>query len=86
MYEVILSGGAEKALARLQKSDRKLFKQVATALDQLSGNPYLGKTLVENLKGYYSYRVRDYRIIYTIEQDKSLVAVLKVQHRRQVYR
>ncbi len=86
MYEVILSGGAEKTLARLLKSDRKLFKQVATALDQLSGNPYLGKTLVENLKGYYSYRVRDYRIIYTIVQDKSLVAVLKVQHRKEAYR
>ncbi len=86
MYEVILSGGVEKALAKLQKSDRKLFKQVATALDQLSANPFLGKSLVENLKGYYSYRVRDYRIIYTIEQNKSLVAVLKVQHRKEVYR
>ncbi len=86
MHEIVLSPGAEKSLSRLQKSDRRLFRQLAAALDQLSENPHLGKALVGNLKGYYSHRVRDYRILYTIEADLSRVAVLKVEHRREAYR
>lgn len=85
-YEVVLSPGAEKALAKLYKSDRRLFGQIAAALDHLAGDPYLGKGLAGNLKGYHSHRVRDYRIIYSVEAESSRVAVLKIQHRKEVYR
>ncbi len=85
MYEIILSPVAEKAFARLLKSDRKLFKQMSAAMDQLSNSPHSGKVLTGNLKGIYSFRVRDYRILYEIEGN-SRVVVLKVEHRKQVYR
>lgn len=86
MFEIILSPGAEKMFARLLRSDRKLFKQISAAMDQLSDNPHSGKALTGNLKGFYSHRVRDYRILYEIESSISRVVVLKVEHRRQVYR
>ena len=86
MFAVILSPDAEKNLGKLAKSDRKLFRQVATALDMLAENPNLGKALVENLKGYYSHRVRDYRIVYDIQRESEQVVVLKIQHRKEVYR
>lgn len=40
------------------------------------------------LSGQDAYRVRvgDYRIIYTIEDDKLIVLVIDVGHRRDVYR
>ncbi|CAG0944956.1 Toxin RelE [Anaerolineae bacterium] len=86
MYELILSPDAEKALSKLQRSDRKLFKQIASAIDQLAGDPFLGKPLVENLKGFHSYRVRDYRILYEIENKFLRVLILQIQHRKEVYR
>lgn len=86
MYEIVLSSGAEKDMAQLQKSDRKLFKALLAGLEQLSSDPYLGKVLVGNLKGYYSYRVRDHRILYEITRDALRVSVLKIEHRKQVYR
>ena len=86
MYEIVLSSDAAKSLARLQRSDRKLFRQIATGLDQLASEPYLGKALLSNLKGYYSYRVRDWRILYEIEKNVLRVLILKVEHRREVYK
>jgi mRNA interferase RelE/StbE len=86
MYEIILSPDAEKSLAKLSRSDRKVFGQVARALDQLAENPLLGKFLMDNLKGYHSYRVRDYRILYEIENATLRVLVLRIQHRKEVYR
>ncbi len=45
---------------------------------------YYGKALRGTLKGLWSLRVSDYRIIYRIEEDD--VLVLKIGHRREVYR
>ena len=52
----------------------------------LSESPFLGKALKAELKGLYSYRVGDYRIIYNIVRHQLIVQVLKVMHRREVYR
>ena len=52
----------------------------------LSEDPFLGKALKAELKGLYSYRVGDYRIIYSIIKRELIVQVLKVMHRREVYR
>jgi mRNA interferase RelE/StbE len=37
------------------------------------------------LDGYYSYRVRRYRIIYRVNEDESSIEVYHVGHRRDVY-
>jgi len=36
--------------------------------------------------GYWKYRVGDYRIISKIEDDRLIVVVVRVAHRREVYR
>lgn len=42
-----------------------------------------GKPLKGNLKGFWTLRVGDYRIIYTIEP--AIVRVLRIIHRRDAY-
>lgn len=44
-----------------------------------------GKPLVQDLKGYYSFRVvgQRYRIIYSIKEDKIIVIVVAISIRRQ---
>lgn len=86
MYGILLSRGAEKVLAELLGNDIKKFRRILRALDAISEDPSAGKALVGNLKGYYSYRVGDYRIIYEIERKKLLVYVEKIEHRKNVYR
>lgn len=44
-----------------------------------------GKPLLRNLAGLWRYRVEDYRLICRIEENRLVVLVLKVAHRRVVY-
>ncbi|NDC39561.1 MAG: type II toxin-antitoxin system mRNA interferase toxin, RelE/StbE family [Proteobacteria bacterium] len=52
---------------------------------ELSQDPYGGKPLLGKLRGYWSYRVSNFRIIYVIREREVLVEVLRVQHRKEVY-
>jgi mRNA interferase RelE/StbE len=44
-----------------------------------------GKPLSGDLAGLWRYRVRDYRMICNIEDDKLIVLVVRVAHRKDVY-
>ena len=44
-----------------------------------------GKPLSRDLAGLWRYRVRDYRMICSIEDDKLIVLVLRVGHRKEIY-
>jgi mRNA interferase RelE/StbE len=60
---------------------RYLRERIATAEDpRRFGSPLLGE-----LKGFWRYRVGDYRIIASIEDDRLIVLVVTVAHRREVY-
>ena len=45
-----------------------------------------GKPLKGNRKGYWRYRVGDYRIIADIQDNKILILVTEVGHRREIYK
>ena len=52
-----------------------------------SGNPrQFGKSLRGDKGEFWSYRVGDYRIISLIEDERLVVVVVSVGHRRDVYR
>ncbi|HEY0188394.1 MAG TPA: type II toxin-antitoxin system RelE/ParE family toxin [Cellulomonas sp.] len=53
----------------------------------LAQNPHrVGKQLVGDLAGYWSARRGQYRVIYLIDDGRVIVTVVKVDHRRDVYR
>jgi len=58
-------------------------EKIRREIKKLFDNPKLGKALVDNLYGYYSLVVGNYRAIYTIEGDR--IIILLVGHRRDVY-
>jgi mRNA interferase RelE/StbE len=82
-YAIIIAPRAKKEIDSLDSATKE---RIANALESLALDPYAGKSLKADLKGLYSYRVGDYRIIYTIVNNKLLIQVVKVMHRRQVYR
>ena len=52
-----------------------------------SGNPrQLGKLLSGDMGEFWSYRVGDYRVISLIEDEKLVVVIVSVGHRRDIYR
>ena len=81
-YAIVFAPRAKKQIDRLPS---KIKIRIANALDILAYNPYLGKALKGDLKGLYSYRIGDYRIIYDILRNKLIIEIIKVMHRRDVY-
>ena len=45
-----------------------------------------GKPLVGNLKGYWRYRIGDYRLLAKIEDNKLIIIMVNIGHRRKVYK
>ena len=74
------SSPAQKSIAGLHPP---LHTRIENALLEISTNPRVGKPLKGDLKGNYSQRVGDWRIVYSIE--KSFVFVKDIRHRREVY-
>ncbi len=79
--------------ARALKSIKKMDRQTAALilgwikknLVGCSDPRRHGKGLTANHSGEWRYRIGDYRIIADIQDDKVLILVLEVGHRREIY-
>ena len=83
-YRIEVSATAEKQIRKLDRSDQI---RVLRAIQALSKEPRPPGT--RKLRGYadvFRVRIGVYRIIYSLEQDRLLIIILKVGHRRDVYR
>ncbi|MDD3293034.1 MAG: type II toxin-antitoxin system RelE/ParE family toxin [Candidatus Pacebacteria bacterium] len=86
MYTLIYSTGAEKDLAGLPKD---VAVRIHTSLKKIKENPY---NHVKKLEGtfavpLYSFKVgREYRCILTIEDNKMVIFVIEIGHRKNIYR
>lgn len=83
MYKVELS---KKANKEFEKIPNIHFKKVISTFEELKINPYIGKQLVGELSGIYSIRVWPYRILYEIHKEVLLIQVIKIAHRKDVYK
>jgi mRNA interferase RelE/StbE len=85
MYEVLLHPDAQKFYAN---ADKALAKKIAQCLQQLEQSPRSHpnvKALKGELSSYYRYRMGDYRLIYSVEDQLVQVLVVAIAHRSEVY-
>ena len=84
MYTLLIKRSAERDLRRLT---RALFERVNERILALRDDPRPPgvRKLVGALEGW-RIRVGDYRILYQIDDDAQMVTVVRVKHRRDVYR
>jgi mRNA interferase RelE/StbE len=83
-YKILISLSAEKALKKLPKKD---LPKVVNAIQALATNPF--PAMCRKLAGEDSvYRIRQgkYRIIYEIVKRQLIIQVLKIGHRKDIYR
>ena len=75
------------ALKAIQSLPRDVRERIRDKIDLLSENPrpHGVKSLRGSQKGHLRLRVGDYRIIYRLKNDRLLVMVVAVGHRREVY-
>ena len=79
----------EQAIKKLKKIDKHtqffILAWIEKNLVDCENPRQHGKGLTANRSGEWRYRVGDYRIIAEIEDDKVIILVLTVGHRREVY-
>lgn len=79
------SEAAKKTFSKLDKSVQRRIKNYLDDIVQLENPRSRGKALVGNLVNLWRYRVGDYRIICNIQDEKILITILRIGHRKDVY-
>ena len=82
-YSLVIKKSAERELRAIPKEDLRRIVDRARAL---ADNPRPSGS--EKLSGQEQYRIRqgDYRILYTLDDKARVVEIVKIGHRREVYR
>ena len=87
-WEIELSVEADQQLSKLDPQHAKrILKFLRDRVAHLENPRSLGKPLQGSRLGeFWRYRVGDYRLICKIEDDRLLVLVLSIGHRKEIYR
>ena len=82
-YSLDIKPSARKELESLSDN---LIARIVSKIDSLAADPRPSGT--KKLRGYkdlWRIRVGNYRIVYIIDDDRRMVSVTRVAHRREVY-
>ena len=82
-YLVSIKQSAAKALAKIGREDRE---RIVSAIDQLRINPSAGSVLKGEFYGLRRIRVGNYRVVYEVQDQQLIILVIRIGHRREVYR
>ncbi|HDH58022.1 MAG TPA: type II toxin-antitoxin system RelE/ParE family toxin [Bacteroidetes bacterium] len=84
MHEVYLERAAERDLKRLSEDN---FRNIISHIKELGINPRPpGCRKITRSGSDWRIRVGDYRVIYEIDDRAKAVRVMRIRHRRDVYR
>ena len=86
-YQVMIPTKVQKKIKKMDASVQKLLYSYIKKNLQDSENPRIhGKPLTANLKGFWRYRILDYRLIVEIEDYKLIIVAVDFDHRDKIYR
>jgi mRNA interferase RelE/StbE len=86
-WKVDLSPTARKQLKQLDKTvSRRILKFINERLDKLDDPRQIGTRLQGTLSEFWKYRVGDYRLICSLEDERLVVLVLRIGHRKEIYK
>jgi mRNA interferase RelE/StbE len=83
-YKIEWKNSAKKELKRLP---RQVIAKVISAVEKLPNNlcPIGSKKLV-GTEHTYRLRTGDYRIVYSIQNDRLIIEIIRVAHRKDIYK
>lgn len=80
---------SSRALKQLSKLDKPTARRIIDYLREIASGEdprSRGKGLTGNPSGLWRYRVDNYRIIASIEDDELLILAINIDHRSRIYR
>jgi mRNA interferase RelE/StbE len=86
-HNVELSESADRELGKLDVQQAKRILKFLQRIAKLDDPRSIGEALHGSRLGeFWKYRVGDYRMICKIDDDRLVVLVLRVGHRKEIYR
>ena len=86
IYEISTTEKFDKALKKLDRQTQRIIKAWIEKNLINCENPRIhGKALTSNRRGQWRYRVGDYRILAEIHDNKLILILVDVGHRRDIY-
>ncbi len=83
MYAVELLPSAAKAIAKLE---RHVQVRIARRVDRMADDPRANAAKLVGSDDLWRARVGDFRILYRIDDERLVILVIRIAHRREVYR
>ncbi|MGQ0593453.1 MAG: type II toxin-antitoxin system RelE family toxin [Gammaproteobacteria bacterium] len=84
MYEILLASQAERDLKRLAAQE---FHRIILAIKALAETPRPpGCRKLVSSRNDYRIRIGDYRVIYEVDDKDNKVRIMRIRHRRDIYR
>lgn len=84
MYQITFVSGLDKDLKKIPRTDQlKIMKKV----ESLAKAPFPPgyKCLQGTFSGYHRIRCGNYRIVYSINKEKTTILIVKIGHRGYIY-
>jgi mRNA interferase RelE/StbE len=75
-----------KFVKKLDNKTQESIKNYIKKISDTKDPKVFGKPLSANLKGFWRYRVGDYRIICEIRKNELIILVIDIEHRSRVYK
>ena len=86
IYHVEFSKEALKTLKKLDKyTSLLIISWIRKNLEGCSDPRIHGKGLTANRSGEWRYRIGDYRLISHIQDDRVVILILEIGHRKEIY-
>jgi len=82
-FSVRIKASAAEELGAIDATSRR---RLVAAIDALATDPLRGQALKGGLTGLRRIRVGDFRVVYEVRETELVVLVVRVGHRREVYR
>jgi len=82
VYRLLYSETSRDQIRSLHPQIKPIVK---SHIQILKENPYVGKVLESELSGYYSLKMRRFRVIYEIGHQNHIVQIHYVGHRKDIY-
>ncbi len=85
-YRLLYTEDSLRQLKKMDPSAQRLIVTYLRKLEHLEEPRSKGKALSAHLKGFWRYRIGDYRAICEINDDEIIIIVIDIGHRKDIYK
>lgn len=86
-WTIKLSEVAIKQLSKIDKTaSKRIIKYLRERLENQKDPSIFGKPLLNDKMGLWRYRIDNYRIICDINKKELIILVLRIGHRKDIYK